>query len=192
MGFSILSAPAFSLLIVCHINYILHLITLFQKAKQMTHMDWFLELTFQPTILCVSFKLLVSLGDAVAHVWKLEHILQDNSLCFYTVGPKDQTKKNQAWKLVRSLHDAYLSFLSIIFCFLKDTCWVSQGVPNLSLLSSGTKGRKYWNFIIVLFKDNFKYFFKTIFIDYFIYLHVKCYPISLFPLWKPPISSPSH
>lgn len=120
MGFSILSAPAFILLVVCHINYILHFITLFQKAKQMTHMDWFLELTFQPTILCVSFKLLVSLGDAVAHVWQLEHILQDNFLCFYIVGPKDQTKKNQTWKLVRSLRDAYLSCLSIIFCFLKD------------------------------------------------------------------------
>jgi hypothetical protein len=30
------------------------------------------------------------------------------------------------------------------------------------------------------------------FIKYFIYLHFKCYPLSRwFPLWKPPISSPS-
>jgi hypothetical protein len=32
-------------------------------------------------------------------------------------------------------------------------------------------------------------FFKFIFIRYFLYLHCKCYPLSWFPLWKPPIPS---
>jgi hypothetical protein len=30
----------------------------------------------------------------------------------------------------------------------------------------------------------------SIFIRYFLYLHLKCYPLSWFPLWKPPIPSP--
>jgi hypothetical protein len=30
----------------------------------------------------------------------------------------------------------------------------------------------------------------NIFIRYFLYLHFKCYPLSWFPLWKPPIPSP--
>jgi hypothetical protein len=36
--------------------------------------------------------------------------------------------------------------------------------------------------------------FFLIFIRYFLYLHFKCYPLSLFPLWKPfiPSSLPLH
>jgi hypothetical protein len=36
----------------------------------------------------------------------------------------------------------------------------------------------------------FLIFFLTIFIRYFLYLHFKCYPISWFPLQKPPIPFP--
>ena len=33
------------------------------------------------------------------------------------------------------------------------------------------------------------WFFLWFFKRYFLYLHFKCYPLSLFPLWKPPIPS---
>jgi hypothetical protein len=35
----------------------------------------------------------------------------------------------------------------------------------------------------------YSFIYLKIFIRYFLYLHFKCYPLSWFPLWKPPLSS---
>jgi hypothetical protein len=44
-------------------------------------------------------------------------------------------------------------------------------------------------FPFVFFWFLFFPFFNFFFIGYFMYLHFKCYPLSWFPLWKPPIAS---
>jgi hypothetical protein len=56
---------------------------------------------------------------------------------------------------------------------------------------TGAENKESYILIVCLFFLSFFFFFKFFsFIGYFLYLHFKCYPLSTFTLWKPPIPPP--
>jgi len=80
----------------------------------------------------------------------------------------------------------YFTYLLVsLILWLPDLCfyWISEYVNGYASVST---------LVSCSFGDGVGlFFFLLLFIRYFLYLHFKCYTLSWYPLWKPPIISSS-